>query len=207
MFADLLALSVFTLSTSVTPGPNNVMLMTSGVNFGLRRTLPHAVGVALGFTLMVAIGAFGFAGVFAAAPGLKTAITLVGVVYLVWLALRIATAPVVVSPAGRPRNGAVPLTFFQAVLFQWVNPKGWVMMIGVVSVYVPLNGVAAVLVAFLLAGLLSALSWAWFGTVLARILAAPRQLRLFNVTMAVLLVLSLAPAIAELAAALSGSAP
>ncbi|MBP0650276.1 LysE family transporter, partial [Mycobacterium tuberculosis] len=110
------------------------------------------------------IGAFGLAGVFAAAPQLKTAITLAGVVYLLFLAGRIALSPVTTSPSGRPRATRRPLTFFEAALFQWVNPKGWVMMIGVISVYVPINGVAAVLIAFLLAGAVSSVSWAWFGT-------------------------------------------
>ncbi|MBP0574013.1 LysE family transporter, partial [Mycobacterium tuberculosis] len=102
---------------------------------GFHRTLPHIAGVVIGFVLMVAIGAFGLAGVFAAAPQLKTAITLAGVVYLLFLAGRIALSPVTTSPSGRPRATRRPLTFFEAALFQWVNPKGWVMMIGVISVY------------------------------------------------------------------------
>lgn len=207
MLTDLLALAVFTFSTSITPGPNNVMLMTSGVNYGLRRSLPHVVGVVGGFVLMVAIGALGFAGIFAAVPQLKTGITAAGVVYLLHLALRIATAPVTLSASGKPRASRAPLTVLEAALFQWVNPKGWVMLIGVVSVYVPITGVGAVLITFLLAGAVSSLAWAWLGTVLARALSQPRQLRMFNLAMAALLVLSLAPAFRELWHAATGVTP
>jgi threonine/homoserine/homoserine lactone efflux protein len=206
MLTDLLALALFTFTASVTPGPNNVMLMTSGVNYGFRRSLQHIAGVVIGFVAMVAIGALGFAGLFAAMPQLKTAITAAGVVYLLYLAVRIAFSPVTLSASGRPRAVRRPLTFLEAALFQWVNPKGWVMMIGVVSVYVPLNGVVAVLIAFFLAGAFGSVLWAWFGTVLARALSQPRQLRMFNLAMAALLVLSLAPAIRELWYAFAGGA-
>lgn len=207
MLTDLLALALFTLSTSITPGPNNVMLMTSGVNHGLRRSLPHIAGVVIGFVLMVAVGALGFAGLFAAAPQLKTTITAIGVVYLLYLAARIALSPVTRSESGKLRATRSPFSFMQAALFQWVNPKGWVMMIGVVSVYVPLNGVVAVLLAFLFAGVISSFLWAWLGTVLARALSRPRQLRMFNLAMAALLILSLAPAFRELWHAFAGVTP
>lgn len=207
MLTDLLALALFTLTTSITPGPNNVMLMTSGVNYGLRRSLPHIAGVVLGFVLMTAVGALGFAGLFAAAPQLKTAITAIGVVYLLYLAGRIAFSPVTTSETGRLRATRAPLSFFEAALFQWVNPKGWVMMIGIVSVYVPLTGVVAVLIADLIIGGFTSFLWAWIGTVLARALSRPRQLRMFNIAMAALLILSLAPAFRELWHAFTATAP
>jgi threonine/homoserine/homoserine lactone efflux protein len=197
------ALLIFALSASVTPGPNNVMLMTSGVNFGFYRSLPHLSGVVAGFTVMVAIGAFGFSGLFHAVPWMQTAISAAGIVYLLYLAVRIGLAPVSAPTSGEIKSTGKPLTFWEAALFQWVNPKGWVMMVGLVTVYVPINGTTAVLVIIAMSGIISSHLWVLAGTVLSRALAKPGHLRAFNVVMAILLVLSLVPAIRDVSEALT----
>lgn len=189
----LLGLTVFSLVSSITPGPNNLMLMASGANFGFRRTVPHMLGVALGFTFMVLLVGIGLVQVFEAFPVSYTLLKVVSLAYLVYLAWKIANA----APSGGSdaRSGS-PLTFIQAVLFQWVNPKAWTMALTAVSVYSPSQSLTAV--AFV-AGVFGAVNlpcvsfWASMGQQLQRILTNPRRLRAFNVAMALLLVGSLYP--------------
>ena len=126
----LLAFVVFALATLFTPGPNNIMLMTSGLNFGFARTLPHCFGVSLGFGFMVLVVGFGLGALFAAYPVLYQVLKYVGAAYLLYLAWRIATATGVHGD-----SRARPFTFFQAAAFQWVNAKGWVMAVGAVTAY------------------------------------------------------------------------
>lgn len=206
VFADqTIALVVFAVISFFTPGPNNVMLLASGVNFGFRRTLPHIAGVSLGYPAMTALVALGLGGVFKAVPWLHMAIEVAGVVYLLWLAAKIAFQPVdrgVDPGAGAAR--AKPFGFFQAAAFQWVNVKGWVMVISAVSVYVPdglgaIGGAALLFGVFLLTGIGSTTAWAGLGTVIARFLRDPLRLRLFNLTMGLLLVVSLWPAFGDIA--------
>jgi threonine/homoserine/homoserine lactone efflux protein len=136
----ILGLVVFSLVSSITPGPNNLMLMASGANFGFRRTLPHMLGVALGFTLMVLLVGIGLVKVFDAFPISYQILKVVSVVYLLYLAWKIGTAAP--SP-GNAEAGGSPFTFVQAALFQWVNPKAWTMALTAVSVYSPSQSVAA----------------------------------------------------------------
>jgi threonine/homoserine/homoserine lactone efflux protein len=189
----LLALSAFAFVSSVTPGPNNLMLMASGVNFGFRRTLPHMLGVGLGFMLMVALVGVGLAGVFAAWPPAQRILQVVSVVYLLWLAWKIAqAAPPEAGEAARGR----PLTFLQAAAFQWVNPKGWTMALGAVALYAPGQEVVAVLWVVAVFGLVSVpcvTGWTMLGTGARHLIAQPARLRLFNRAMALLLVASLWP--------------
>ncbi len=195
----LLALATFSLVSSITPGPNNLMLLASGVNFGLRRTMPHMLGVGIGFPLMVAVVGLGLSGVFQAAPGLYDALKWMGAAYMLWLAWRIANAgPVQAGEAARGQ----PMTFLAAAAFQWVNPKAWVMAVTAVATYsVPDRfGLSVLLVAgvFGLVGLPSIGLWAACGLALRRLLADPRHVALFNRAMALLLVASLWPLAAEL---------
>lgn len=190
----LLALAGFAFVSSVTPGPNNLMLMASGANFGLRRTLPHMLGVALGFALMLVLLGLGLAQAFAAAPAARTALKVFAVIYLLWLAWKIGTAAPAAPDA--PETAGRPLTFLQAAGFQWVNPKAWAMAMTAMTVYAPEASVAAVLVVagvFALVNLPSVSAWALLGQQLRRCLAHPRRLRLFNATMAGLLVATLWP--------------
>lgn len=200
-----IALVVFTVISSMTPGPNNLMLLASGVNFGFRRTIPHIAGVVVGFPAMTALVALGLGGVFRAAPRLHDAIEAVGVVYLLWLSYRIAVQPVTRGVEVRTKGPAAkPFGFFPAVAFQWVNAKGWVTAISAVSVYVPdgygaVRGAAFLVAVFLPISIVSTCAWTGLGASIAHLLHEPRRLRLFNFTMAALLVASLWPAFVDLA--------
>lgn len=193
MMPDLfLALVGFAFVTSVTPGPNNMMLLASGVNFGFRRTVPHMLGISLGHALMVFLVGLGLAGAIAAWPEALTGLKILSVGYMLWLAWKIAHAGAPGEGRAKPR----PMTFLQAAGFQWVNPKAWAMALGAVSAYVAEPSVAAcamVAGAFALVNLPSVALWAAAGQGVRRWLAAPGRLALFNWTMAGLLVLSLWP--------------
>ncbi len=193
----LLALIAFALVSSITPGPNNLMLMASGTKFGFRRTLPHMLGVAIGFTVMiVAVGA-GMATVLAAAPGLLGVIKWLSVAYLLYLAWKIATAP---AKPLEGSSGARPMTFLAAAAFQWVNPKAWTMALTAASAYLPagarITGLAVMAVVFGGINLPSVGLWALMGASLRRFLADPRRLRAFNVVAALTLVATLYPVVA-----------
>ncbi|MFB2550811.1 LysE family translocator [Ensifer soli] len=188
-----LSLLLFAFTTSITPGPNNMMLFASGVNFGFLRTVPHMLGIGFGFlSLLLGVG-FGLGALLEAAPLLYTVLKIAGGLYLLWIAWTIATS----RRLAEGRSGSRPLTFLQAAAFQWVNPKAWVMAVSAMAAYPdPANHTATVMivgVAFALVNLPSVSSWAGFGSVLRRWLSDPRRLKGFNIGMAVLLVLSLWP--------------
>ncbi|MEY3308129.1 MAG: hypothetical protein RLZZ413_2167 [Pseudomonadota bacterium] len=192
MLETLPALALFALVTSVTPGPNNLMLMASGANFGFRRTVPHMLGVGLGFVLMTFLVGIGLAGLFQTYPLAVTALEVVSVVYMLWLAWKIANAA---APKDR-QAGGTPMTFLQAAAFQWVNPKAWAMALTAITVHAPdrsLWAVALVAVIFGAINLPSVSLWTLIGQQLRRVLTNTRRLMIFNWTMAGLLVLSLAP--------------
>ncbi|TRD23289.1 LysE family translocator [Palleronia caenipelagi] len=191
----LFSLTLFSLATLGSPGPNNLMLMASGANFGLRRTFPHMAGVAYGFPLMVLGVGVGVMQIFALWPVTETILKFVSVAYLLWLAWKIARA----DAPGKGRSGARPLSFLQAAAFQWVNPKAWSMAIAAVTLYAPDRSVGAILlvvISFALFGSLTAPFWTSLGTVVRRWLDQPGRLRLFNRTAAALLVLSMVPLLA-----------
>lgn len=188
----LLPLLTFCFVTSVTPGPNNMMLLASGVNHGFRQTIPHMLGISLGHALMVFLVGLGLAGVFQAVPVLHTVLKVVSVAYMLWLAWKIAHS-------AAPQSGAAkgkPFTFVQAAAFQWVNPKAWAMALGAVTVYAPDRAaltMALLAAVFCLVNLPSVSLWCAAGQGLRRWLQGPARLRAFNWTMAALLVLSLVP--------------
>jgi threonine/homoserine/homoserine lactone efflux protein len=191
------ALLLFVVVTLITPGPNNTMLMTTGLNFGFRRGLPHLMGVALGFGAMVLAVGLGLGAVFAAYPAAYSVLKYVGAAYLLYLAWQIATAGELEEGETRGR----PISFLEAAAFQWLNPKGWVMALGAASAYAavapfPFN---MALIAFLFGslGILSSATWLGFGTGLKRILTSPGAVRAVNITMALLLVASLWPILAD----------
>lgn len=186
------ALVVFAFVTSVTPGPNNLMLMASGANFGFGRSVPHMLGVSLGFTAMALLVGLGLAGVFQTWPPAVLGLKIVSVAYMLWLAWKIAHAA---APNSGEAQGR-PMTFLQAAAFQWVNPKAWAMALTATSVYAPGQTVAAIALVAVVFGAVNLPSvglWVLMGQEMRRFLTNPARLRVFNVTMAVLLVASLWP--------------
>lgn len=202
----LLALASFAFVSSITPGPNNLMLMASGTNFGFVRTLPHMLGVALGFVLMLVLVGAGVAWIFEALPHAYTVLKVASAGYLIYLAYKIATAA---PPSGGTETSrARPLTFTQAAAFQWVNPKAWTMALTAVGVYVPTEeawlGLMVVAGVFGAVNLPSVGVWALLGAQMRRFLHHPRAMRVFNGAAAGLLIASLYPILAEGWTALSG---
>ncbi len=191
-FAVLTALAGFAFVATVTPGPNNLMLMTSGANFGFRRTLPHMFGIVGGVSVMALLVGAGLMALFDAVPVLGLVLKVLSVGYLLWLAARIATA----APLQDRDPDSRPMTFLQAAAFQWVNPKAWAMCLSAVTLYAPdrsFLSVAVVAAAFALVSFPAISVWAWLGTVIRQWLSNATRLRIFNVAMAALLVASLYP--------------
>lgn len=195
----LFALMTFCVATLFTPGPNNIMLMTTGLNFGFRRAVPHLCGVSLGFAVMVLAVGLGLGAVISAYPQLYTILKYLGAAYLLYLAWVIATA----SPKMRDGEAVKgrPITFAQAAAFQWVNPKAWIMAVSATSTYAtvaafPFN-IVVIAGLFGLLGFASSGTWVGFGTGMQRVLRNPRAVRVFNLLMALLLVASLYPIIAD----------
>ncbi|CAM3222255.1 MULTISPECIES: LysE family translocator [Pseudomonas] len=196
---DYYAVALFVIATCVTPGPNNVMLMSSGANFGMGRTLRHVAGINIGFPLMVVAVGLGAGAIFRQYPGLHDGLQVIGAVYLLFLAYQIARSPT--TDLGDPSRQ--PLGFTGAALFQWVNPKAWVMAVGAVLAYTsPLGGytlqVFLIALLFFLFGTPCSMVWVFFGQYLRRFLTRPRHLKVFNIAMSLVLVVSLIPVIKSL---------
>lgn len=193
MTLDLLsALAAFAFVSSITPGPNNLMLMASGANFGFRRTIPHMLGIGLGFAFMLMLVGAGLVHVFDAYPISYTALKIGSVLYLLYLAWKIATA----APVKQGQSIGTPMTFLQAAGFQWVNPKAWTMALTAVTVYTPdatLWAIGLVATVFGAINLPSVSTWTILGQQMAKVLTNPTRLRAFNWTMATLLIASLYP--------------
>jgi threonine/homoserine/homoserine lactone efflux protein len=183
----------FAFALSITPGPNNLMLMASGANFGLRRTLPHMFGISLGHGFMVFLMGLGLLELFAIFPMVRTVLTVLTTAYLLWLAWKIANA----APPSETAAKGTPLTFLQAAAFQWVNPKAIYMAIAAQTNYAVQDsgwvGAGLVALVFLITNFPSITVWAWLGVQMKRLLGTGVRLRAFNVTMAVLLVATLIP--------------
>ena len=193
----LYALVLFCFVSGVTPGPNNMMLMSSGVNYGFRRTLPHLLGVVIGFSLMVALIGLGLDAIFARFPALLPMMRYLGAAYMLWLAWKIAVSGPVKEGASEGR----PLGVLGAAAVQWINPKAWVIAIGALTAYaVSANytiSVAFVALTYLLVGLPSSGAWVMFGSAMRKLLSDPKRVRPFNWTMAALLVASVGPVLWE----------
>ncbi|WP_340159910.1 LysE family translocator [uncultured Hoeflea sp.] len=188
-----LTLIAFAFVASGTPGPNTMMLFTSGVNFGFRNTVPHMAGIGIGFlALLLGVG-FGLGALLTAFPFLYLVLKILGGGYLAYIAWRIATS----TTLPEARAGARPMTFLEAAAFQWVNPKAWVMLVTAMGIYTDpdhySDTVMLIFLAFALATIPCVTAWAGFGSVLRSWLADPVRLKWFNITMAALLVLSLWP--------------
>lgn len=189
-----LAFCAFAFVSSVTPGPNNLMLMASGANFGFRRTVPHMLGIGVGFTVMILLVGAGLIGLFDRWPAMHEALRVVSALYLLWLAWKIARA----AAPGRANSVARPFSFLQAALFQWVNPKAWSMALTAVAFYAPGRSFAAIALVALVFGAINlptVSTWTVMGQQMRRFLSSPTRLRAFNWTMAALLVASLWPVV------------
>jgi threonine/homoserine/homoserine lactone efflux protein len=186
----------FVVAATVTPGPNNLMVLASGANWGLARTMPHIIGIALGFPVMIIAIGLGISVLFESAPWLETVLKYAAFAYLLWLAWKVAQA-------GRPdtnRGDARPLSVFQAAAFQWVNPKGWAILLSGTAIFISAEGnrVLQVTIFALLFGLVclpNGVVWALFGRAIAGFLSDDVRRRWFNIAMAVLLVASALPAL------------
>jgi threonine/homoserine/homoserine lactone efflux protein len=193
-----LALLTYAGIAAWTPGPNNTLLMASGITHGLRKTMPMIAGVAIGFPLMIFVISLGLGQVFQQQPILHTVLKFVGLAYMLWLAWKIASAK---PHVGGGATSTQALGFFHMVLFQWVNPKAWIMAITSLSAYtVAENYTASALIVVattLLMGITSATGWAAFGQLLGRFLADPKWFRVINISLAVALVLSLVPMLTQ----------
>ena len=188
------AFVVFAAVMFFTPGPNNIMVLSSGLTYGFRRTVPHIAGIAIGFAFMVGAVGLGFGTVFIAYPVLQTVLKYAGAAYLIYLAAVIAMSEPV-TPEQDNRRG--PMTFWGAAMFQWVNVKGWVMVIGTITAYAgiarfPWNIFIQVTLSLLL-GAMSTSTWTLSGSSLRSFMTSPRAVRAFNIVMAALLVASLYP--------------
>lgn len=187
-FDSILALFGILLAATWTPGPNNLMLASSGATFGFRRTIPHIAGVAIGFGFMLFTVALGLGEVFERIPVLQIILRWAGAALLLWIAWRIANTKAPGEAGARTK----PFSFLQASAFQWVNPKAWAMCIGVVGQF--MHGDNPVLVATIMAfvsiaaGSTSATSWTSFGAYLQKWLKSPARLKAFNFTMAGIIV-------------------
>ena len=189
-----LALLIYAFVTSITPGPNNFMLLASGVNFGFVRTIPHMFGIAIGFLgLLLAVG-FGLGAVLTAYPVLHTVLKVLGGTYLLYLAWKIATSRTMGKDGD---HKARPMTFLEAAAFQWVNPKAWVMAVTAMAIYTdstaPFLSVLIVGAAFAAVNFPSVSTWAGFGVALRGFLSDPLRLKWFNIAMGVSLAATLIP--------------
>lgn len=188
----LTALAAFAFVSSATPGPNNLMLMTSGANFGFSRSIPHMLGISIGFAVMILLVGAGLMQMFDAWPQSYNALRVASVLYMSWLAWKIVHA----APASADAPRGQPLTFLQAAAFQWVNPKAWAMALTALSVYAADSTLLAFGIVALVFGLINLPAitlWTLMGQQLARFLTSPTRLRTFNWTMAALLMGSLYP--------------
>lgn len=189
---NLIPLILFTLSSSLTPGPNNFMIMNSGMNYGIRKSLPHFLGICIGFPVMLLIVALGFGAIFIKYAWIKEVLKIIGSIYMLYLAWQITKTTL---SDHNKQPDAKPFSFMQAFLFQWVNPKAWLMAIGAVSLFTIIgsyyaNAMAISIIFFVM--LLPCLgAWLVCGTMLQKILSHDSHRRLFNIVMAVALVASI----------------
>jgi threonine/homoserine/homoserine lactone efflux protein len=190
----LIGFIVFAAVMYFTPGPNNVMLLSSALTYGFRRSLPHMAGITFGMGFMVAAVGLGLGTIFITYPVLQTILKYAGAGYLIYLAAAIAMSGAATSGQDNQRR---PMTFWGAAAFQWVNAKGWVMVIGTITAYAaiasfPWNIVIQTAITLVI-GTLATAAWALFGSGLRPMLTSPRMVRAFNIVMAVLLLASLYP--------------
>lgn len=196
-FELLSAFLTFAFVSTITPGPNNMMLLASGLNYGMRRSAPHLAGIVVGFGVLVFLAGMGLFTVLDYFPILYQVLHWAAIVYMIYLAYKIATAkPLKNNKATQGK----PISFIQAAAFQWINPKAIVLAIAAITTYVPevpeadfVKNVIIVAVLYALMTLPTMGAWTILGSTFRRFLSNPKYYKVFNVTMAVLLLLSLYP--------------
>ncbi|QKF80640.1 LysE family translocator [Halarcobacter ebronensis] len=193
-FTLLFSILTFTLTATTTPGPNNIMLLSSGLTFGYKKTTPHILGIVLGFTIMILLVGIGLGVAFEKFPFILKILKIVGILYLCWMAYKIATSTgnIKIKEEGKP------FTFIQAALFQWVNPKAWIMSITAISIFVSskqnnIEQVFVIALIFCISASISCNAWALGGVVLKRFIKNKNNIKLFNIVMAFLLITSIIP--------------
>jgi len=198
--AMILSIATFTMSTVMSPGPNNIMLLSSGLTFGYKKTIPHMFGIILGFPLMVLIIGLGLGALFEQFPFVLNTLKIVGILYLFWMAFKIArnTSSYEVDENSQSKS----FTFMQSALFQWVNPKAWIMAITAISVFVSSNEnsiIQVLVIAFIyfLSLCISSNTWAFGGILLKKFIKDSKSVQKINIVMALLLVGSVLPMLFE----------
>lgn len=193
-FEILIALVVFALASSITPGPNNIMLLASGVNYGFVKSIPHILGIIFGFSFMCLCMGLGLGALFQTYPQLLSYLQVVALIYLVYLSWKTAFSKAIDSDKAKKSR---PMTFIESCLFQWVNPKAWVMGLTAMTLFVspehPILSVVIISVVFGFTNIPCQCAWTISGVAMRRFLADERRLRIFNITMGALLLLSVAP--------------
>jgi len=195
-FPLLISIVSFAVATFFSPGPNNLMLLSSGLTFGFRRTVGHIMGIVVGFPLMVIAVGLGVGGVFELYPLLYDGLKVVGMGYLLWMAWHIANTKG--DLADKQSTADRPFSFIQAALFQWVNPKAWIIAITATSTFTTkgehlVAQIVVIATIYLLVALVTTITWTLGGELLKRFISSARSLKIFNVSMAILIVLSVLP--------------
>jgi threonine/homoserine/homoserine lactone efflux protein len=188
----------FFFVASITPGPNNFMLAASGMNFGYKRTLPHIAGVAVGFCSLMLLCMMGVGAVFVAFPALQFALKILAAAYLLYLAFLMAREALLPPAAdAAPEGGRKrPMTFTEAALFQYINPKGWMMGVSSTATFLPAGAdapekAAVIILAVILIGVPCIIVWTMFGKAMAVLFTSDKYRRFINLTLALLLVLTI----------------
>ncbi len=198
-FQIFTALALFAFVSCVTPGPNTMMLLSSGTSYGFARTVPHMLGICFGLVVMMILAGAGLINLFVLFPFAYTVLKVAGISYLLYLAWSIATAIPINTEARREDESGKPISFMQAVLLQWVNPKVMTMALTAVTAFVPKPqtafGLIMVALIFGLICLPTTIIWTAMGTHIKRLLSTPRHFRIFNAIAAIALVMSLYPII------------
>lgn len=198
--AMILSIATFTLSTVSSPGPNNIMLLSSGLTFGYKKSIPHMFGIMIGFPFMVLLVGLGLGIIFEKFPIIFSLLKIIGILYLFWMAFKIATNKG--SLDVKEGEESKPFTFLQSAAFQWVNPKAWIMAITAISIFVTskddtLIQVLIIALIYFLSSIFSTSAWTAGGVVLKRFVKDEKVVRILNISMAILLIASVLPIIFE----------
>jgi threonine/homoserine/homoserine lactone efflux protein len=198
----LLALVGFAFASSITPGPNNLLVLTSGLNHGVARSLPLIAGISFGFVVMLIAVGVGLGSIIQSNPGIHSAVKFFGLAYMLWLAWKVAaSAPTLNSEDGV--SAPKPLSALTGAAFQWVNAKAWAVALSAIAAFAVPDAVpeslARIAGVYSIVAFTSLTVWAAFGTLMRRLVDSPSKMRAFNIVMALLLVASAAPVAYDLA--------